>query len=436
LTYYCFQLKFRCVRPSNQTTTTDSKSETPKEDNPEIPRTLFIFYAPASAGIDIEMPDKSEIGSPEEELKKCDDLSKTFQTMLYKAEYTVINQKPEKVAEFRSIANKVSFCYLLQEVRKKAPTAKKIFIEIVGRANDASLNAPKIDEPNSFSKQTYSANFELSLARAQNLKFELVRQLQNNPDLLEKVEWSYLPVSNDQSLGSDYPLNTSVNRPLIVNYNRPLTPEKKKEYLQKFKTEFSDDKICHPDRHKVDKLRERVNDFRSRLSGHIAKAISLFENDKIKSSKGGEDLFTNLQTELASYEANASEEKARALLDKDKHIANEEYLDKQQKLMETALFYYDLDSDGANKRTSEIYITSIPEKNEVVPISRINLNLMDYILYSITKTGYADIKPTTMYAKFLSTLINIIEIFFIVVFFNALLSVKRVNEEDENFNSA
>ena len=50
---------------------------------------------------------------------------------------------------------------------------------------------------------------------------------------------------------------------------------------------------------------------------------------------------------------------------------------------------------------------------------------MDYMyfsIYTITTTGYGDIKPTTTYAKFLCSLANIIEVFFIVVFFNALIS--------------
>lgn len=58
----------------------------------------------------------------------------------------------------------------------------------------------------------------------------------------------------------------------------------------------------------------------------------------------------------------------------------------------------------------------------------IPLGLMDYVyftVYTITTTGYGDIVPTTTYAKFLCTFANIIEVFFLVVFFNALLSVRR-----------
>jgi hypothetical protein len=61
------------------------------------------------------------------------------------------------------------------------------------------------------------------------------------------------------------------------------------------------------------------------------------------------------------------------------------------------------------------------------------LNLMDYVYfanYTITTTGYGDIIPTTAYAKFICSFANIIEVFFLVVFFNVLLSLRRSEKED------
>lgn len=61
------------------------------------------------------------------------------------------------------------------------------------------------------------------------------------------------------------------------------------------------------------------------------------------------------------------------------------------------------------------------------PQHAIPLGLMDYVyftVYTITTTGYGDIVPTTTYAKFLCTFANIIEVFFLVVFFNVLLSMR------------
>lgn len=59
------------------------------------------------------------------------------------------------------------------------------------------------------------------------------------------------------------------------------------------------------------------------------------------------------------------------------------------------------------------------------------LDLIDYIYfanYTVTTTGYGDIIPLTPYAKFICSLANICEVFFLVVFFNALLSLKRDKE--------
>jgi len=75
-------------------------------------------------------------------------------------------------------------------------------------------------------------------------------------------------------------------------------------------------------------------------------------------------------------------------------------------------------------RVVKVLIVSAPdqlERNGPRP-----LNLMDYMyfsIYTITTTGYGDIIPTTAYAKFICSLSNILEVFFLVVFVNALLSL-------------
>lgn len=61
------------------------------------------------------------------------------------------------------------------------------------------------------------------------------------------------------------------------------------------------------------------------------------------------------------------------------------------------------------------------------------LGLMDYIYfanYTITTTGYGDIIPVTPYSKFICSVANICEVFFLVVFFNALLSLRDRNRHE------
>jgi Ion channel len=57
-----------------------------------------------------------------------------------------------------------------------------------------------------------------------------------------------------------------------------------------------------------------------------------------------------------------------------------------------------------------------------------DLTLLDYIyfgVYTITTTGYGDIKPVSVFSKFITIVANFFEIFLIVVFFNVLLSLLR-----------
>jgi hypothetical protein len=86
-----------------------------------------------------------------------------------------------------------------------------------------------------------------------------------------------------------------------------------------------------------------------------------------------------------------------------------------------------IEAKGINKgeKGNEVTVSILPirDTHQFIPLS-----LMDYMyftVYTITTTGYGDIIPITTYAKFLCSLANILEVFFLVVFFNALLSAKR-----------
>ena len=53
------------------------------------------------------------------------------------------------------------------------------------------------------------------------------------------------------------------------------------------------------------------------------------------------------------------------------------------------------------------------------------MDYMYFAIYTITTTGYGDIIPTTDGAKFLCSLANVLEVFFLVVFVNALVALRK-----------
>ena len=106
------------------------------------------------------------------------------------------------------------------------------------------------------------------------------------------------------------------------------------------------------------------------------------------------------------------------------------------------------DEDNSPKRVVDVLIAPIADDPGLIQMKQYreqlsrkdfkSLNLLDYIYfsnYTITTTGYGDIIPTTPYAKFLCSLANIYEVFFLVVFFNALLSLRSDKASSGQLNN-
>lgn len=86
-----------------------------------------------------------------------------------------------------------------------------------------------------------------------------------------------------------------------------------------------------------------------------------------------------------------------------------------------------------NRRSVEVSIQPLTSNREQSPLAMRSeaqfrlLTLIEYVyfaMYTITTTGYGDIKPSTSYTMFICTLTNLYETFFLVIFFNVLLSPK------------
>lgn len=87
----------------------------------------------------------------------------------------------------------------------------------------------------------------------------------------------------------------------------------------------------------------------------------------------------------------------------------------------------------ADEKIVNVYITSVADHpfhhwwKRFKSDDYTRLTLLDHMyfsMYTITTTGYGDIVPTTNYAKLLTCLANICEVFFIVGFFNSLMALK------------
>ena len=90
------------------------------------------------------------------------------------------------------------------------------------------------------------------------------------------------------------------------------------------------------------------------------------------------------------------------------------------------------DTEGKDDRTVQVSVIEAFEAPTQLVVRNLRANhpkplrLMDYVYfanYTITTTGYGDIVPNTTYAKFICSFANICEVLFLVVFFNALLSL-------------
>ena len=109
--------------------------------------------------------------------------------------------------------------------------------------------------------------------------------------------------------------------------------------------------------------------------------------------------------------------------------SNEEYInqkkDSENQIKKCQDIIYNNEGKNNGKRAVAVYLHFISPE-EIATSNKIP-NLMDYIyfsIYTITTTGYGDIKPATRYAKFLVSLENFFEVFFLVCFMNTLMALK------------
>jgi hypothetical protein len=290
--------------------------------------------------------------------------------------------------------NNRSLDSLSESVKAMLPNGS-IRILLVGRADD---NRP--------SKIAYSSNYEISAARVKSVRYLLQERLiaeQVPLKALASIEWIESPFSNDPTLAPKERQGAELSKERLILNNENMQGSKSSQTVPKeFTNNLSNEIFNNGNKDwKVD-----LRDFLGRLKTLSQKSVALESMQKILDDIHMWD----------TYKMNGRAEMADKLGD---DIDSELYAieDPSGRRRAVEVYFYEAHPPQADAQSQS---TPRPSPKRMA--------LLDYLyfaMYTITTTGYGDIKPMTPYAKFLCALANMTEFFFIVVFFNTLLSLRR-----------
>lgn len=245
---------------------------------------------------------------------------------------------PRKPEEFNDCALRA----LVHRIAEDTKENKRIRVSLVGHTSDEPVGKGT-------SAQNYFSNYELSEARAQEVRFKVLKLFGDNN--WRNVEWSLLPASSEAL--------PEITRGLVS-----------KDWFQKEELE-------------------------SRFKGKDAESLT---QEDFERGFTADELFEKMTLRL----------------------------DKQRLSRELRIV-------AASVRPVSDHVSTL-QMTQIRETAHKSLTLMDYMyfsIYTITTTGYGDIVPTTSYAKFVTSLANICEVLFLVVFFNALISIKGDKQPDK-----
>lgn len=249
---------------------------------------------------------------------------------------------PKDTEEF----NDCNLKALVKRIRDETDIGKRVRVTLIGHGDsDPVSRAPLYQNSKSLPLLRYLSNYELSEARAQTVKYEILRMFPDT-EKWHNVEWLTLPASNEDI--REIPTGL-INKDLF-----------------------------------------EVNELAGKFTpDEIVKGIT---PEQLTSRVPQEVLLAKLYARLTPERVS---EESRVVL--------------------------------ASVNPVPSHIASLQMKQINQEMDPRVLGLMDYMyfsVYTITTTGYGDIVPTTAYAKFVTSLANFCEVLFLVVFFNALISLK------------
>jgi hypothetical protein len=322
----------------------------------------------------------------------------------------VANNAPDKDKRFAE-TNKMSLQTLVRRIREELDDGTILRVELVGRADDKRVGRSLDSSNNMADRDTYASNYDLAAVRIKAVRYQLQRQLIREkvlPRKLAALDWVELPLSNDTTLPAAQ--RSQDTKQDVANNDSPV----------------------------LDDGSEQTSTSSQKVTGDLIKALN-----------------TKINLEEAPEEVRAFWERLYALAQKSRITQKE-----MQAIIGDIGKWKDLDNKGQaseavktkSQITRELFrLEDLAGSKRVVEVSLYSANrsaqkpsphfkrmaLMDYLyfaMYTITTTGYGDIRPMTAYTKFLCALANMTEIFFIVVFFNTLLSLRRGREEFSYYN--
>jgi hypothetical protein len=266
-----------------------------------------------------------------------------------------------------------------------------LLIQVRGSASDPPVSGKEK------AGQNYPDNYSLSEARAQAVRYAVLKTLAEKGRLHGGLQWVLLPLSNETPSPGDG--------------GRAQTDPVDEVEGEIAKTKLGDKtaltgRLSQLKRGREEKLldEESAKD----LAGRLRLYLNLLQGQEGQTEE-------ERTKERQTKEGQTKEEKA-ALEVKKQHAADD--FDETFK----NLIHRYVDGD-ARKRVAVVSVRPAQQS----PGSLFTpLSLMDYMYLTIT--GYDNIIPTTTYAKFLSSSTSILQIFFFVVFFNSLLSMKMNRE--------
>jgi hypothetical protein len=379
------------VGPAFQTTASSNQVESHLQEKPAIPP-LYLpkLYASEKEKRKYEnlesrpKEQKSQInnGKPENQTNREDEkIEEPFEFFFDSdTSYMILESLPASYKgtkdawEWKKNQNLIHLEKLVNLIDEGTKNNRRVIVQLRGHADD------KIPNPNKFPN-----NQALSETRALVVQIEVLKKLLKKEDRWRDIEWHPL------ALSSDMPQEKTLDRDFYKD-------------LSTYEDEVIKD------------IYDSQRDAMNKIYGQIQAIKEINKRSNISQYEGQRlvKLIAHLTTLLRS----------KPKLD---HIPMDKDVEKKYNILEYYVNRIRAVDPDSKKRVVIVSVSS----SQDIPVSDFqeyaDLNLIDFLY--LAWVGSGNIIPTTPYAKFLLSSSKVVDVFFLVVFFNALLAVKRAKRQ-------